>query len=102
MTLLTGSTLQGGKYIIVQTLGQGGFGITYEAEQVALHRRVAIKEFFMKEYCDRDSTTSHVTLGTSEGSKDTVERFRMKFVREAQMIAALDNPHVHCHPKLNT
>lgn len=94
MTLLTGSTLQGGKYIIVQTLGLGGFGITYEAEQVALHRRVAIKEFFMKEYCDRDSTTSHVTLGTSEGSKELVEKFRMKFIREAQMIAGLDNPHI--------
>lgn len=94
MQLQIGSTLQGGKYVINKTLGQGGFGITYEAEQVALQRRVAIKEFFMKEYCDRDSTTSHVTLGTSEGSKELVERFRTKFVREAQMIAGFDNPHI--------
>ena len=94
MILLTGSTLQGGKYQIMRALGQGGFGITYEAEQIALHRRVAIKEFFMKEYCDRDSTTSHVSLGTSGGSKELVEKFRTKFVREAQMIAGLDNPHI--------
>ena len=95
MSALTSSfTLQGGKYQIIKTLGQGGFGITYEAEQVALHRRVAIKEFFMKDYCDRDSTTSHVTLGTSEGSKELVERFRSKFIREAQMIAGLDDPHI--------
>ena len=72
--LQRGAFLQGGKYKILQTLGQGGFGVTYEAEQVALHRRVAIKEFFMKEYCDRDSTTSHVTLGSSEGSKELVEQ----------------------------
>ena len=88
------TVLQNGKYLISRALGQGGFGITYEAEQVALHRRVAIKEFFMKEYCDRDSTTSHVTLGTSEGSKELVEKFRTKFIREAQMIAGLDNPHI--------
>lgn len=94
MHLNTGILLQNGKYKIIRTLGQGGFGITYEAEQVALHRRVAIKEFFMKEYCDRDSTTSHVTLGASEGSKELVERFRTKFVREAQMIAGFDNPHI--------
>ena len=59
-----------------------------------MHRRVAIKEFFVKEYCNRDSTTSQVTLGISEGSKELVNRFRTKFIREAQMIAALDNPHV--------
>ena len=40
--LQSGATLQDGKYRIVQILGQGGFGITYEAEQVALNRRVAI------------------------------------------------------------
>lgn len=94
MNLFNGTYLQDGKYRIIHTLGQGGFGVTYEAEQVALHRRVAIKEFFMKEYCDRDSTTSHVTLGTSEGSKELVERFRAKFIREAQMIAGFDNPHI--------
>ena len=47
--LSAGSELQGGKYRIEKVLGQGGFGITYEAEQVSLDRKVAIKEFFMKE-----------------------------------------------------
>ena len=92
--LLQGTFLQGGKYRIIQTLGQGGFGITYEAEQIALGRRVAIKEFFMKEFCDRDGATSHVTLGTTAESKEIVGRFQSKFIREAQMIARLDNPHI--------
>lgn len=68
MQLNPGTKLQNGKYEIVRTLGQGGFGITYLAEQVALHRKVAIKEFFMKDYCNRDTSTSIVTLGTTDGN----------------------------------
>ena len=49
MQLTHNSLLQGGKYRIERVLGQGGFGITYLGEQVALGRKVAIKEFFMKE-----------------------------------------------------
>lgn len=92
-TLQDNSFLQGGKYTIVETLGQGGFGITYLAEQTMLERKVAIKEFFMKELCERDESTSHVTLGT-EGSRETVNRFREKFLKEARNLAKLNHPNV--------
>ena len=94
MQLKPGTTLQNGKYEIIRPLGQGGFGITYVAEQVALNREVAIKEFFMKEYCERDDSTSQVMLGTTAGNRDLVTKFREKFVREARMIARLDHPNV--------
>lgn len=93
MQLTTGTLLQGGKYKIERVLGQGGFGITYLAEQVMLSRKVAIKEFFMKELCDRDESTSHVTLGT-EGSRETVSRFREKYLKEARSIARLNHPNI--------
>lgn len=96
-TLKTNAVLQNGKYRIEGVLGQGGFGITYLATQVALNRKVTIKEFFMKELCNRDEQTSQVSV-PSLGSVDTVARFRAKFVKEAQTIAALNNPHIiHIH-----
>ena len=93
MNLQINSQLQNGKYRIEKVLGQGGFGITYLAMQVGLNRKVAIKEFFMKEYCNRDEATSSVSLGTV-GSREVVMRFREKFIKEAQNIAVLNHPHI--------
>ncbi len=82
-----GAMLMGGKYRIVKKLGQGGFGITYLAEHVELEKRVAIKEFFFGQYCERDADTSHVTVPTA-GNRELVEKFRRKFVKEAKLIAS--------------
>lgn len=87
------TTLQGGKYKIIRTLGQGGFGITYLAEQVMLGRKVCIKEFFYKEFCDREEGTSHITFGTS-GNRENVQRFMKKFLKEARTISQLDHPNI--------
>lgn len=93
MELKQQSLLQGGKYKIERMLGQGGFGITYLGEQTSLGRKVAIKEFFMKQLCNRDEATSHVSVG-SEGSREIVSRFREKFVKEARNIAKLNHPYI--------
>ena len=91
--LKSDSLLQGGKYRIEKVLGQGGFGITYLATQELLDRKVCIKEFFFKEYCERDETTSHVTLGT-QTNRELVERFMEKFIKEARTISTLNHPHI--------
>lgn len=57
MHLKSDTSLRAGNYVIESVLGQGGFGITYLAEQTGLERKVAIKEFFMKEHCERDVDT---------------------------------------------
>lgn len=87
------STLQGGKYKIVRVLGQGGFGITYEGIQTGLNRRVAIKEFFMKDYCGRDDKTNMMSV-PSTGSKKLVEQYRKKFIKEARNLARLNHPNI--------
>ena len=61
MQLQNGTLLQGGKYKIETVLGQGGFGITYLATQTLTDKKVAIKEFFFKEYCERDNVSGTVT-----------------------------------------
>ena len=93
MCLSPGAMLQGGKYRIESILGQGGFGITYLATQVSLGRKVAIKEFFMKEHCNRDADTSHVSV-PSIGSRELVEKFKVKFMKEAQMISEYRHPNI--------
>ena len=93
MQLKSRTKLQNGKYEIVRALGQGGFGITYEAEQVLLRRKFALKEFFMKDCCERDEATCLVTVGTGS-QRALVEKFRVKFIREAQMIAGFDHPNI--------
>lgn len=92
-TLHPGDNLQGGKYRIEKVLGQGGFGITYLAIQGGLERTVAIKEFFMREACYRASDSRGVTLGT-EGNRETVDRYRQRFLKEARSIARLNHPHI--------
>ena len=93
MTLRQDYTLQDGNYRILKVLGQGGFGITYLAIQVRLDRKVAIKEFFMKDFCERNEVTSQVTLGTA-GSREIVNSCRKKFLIEAKHIALLVHPNI--------
>ena len=87
------TTLQGGKYRIERVLGQGGFGITYLAVQTSLQRKVAIKEFFMKDFCSRDEATRTMSA-PSTGSSKLVEQYRKKFIKEARNLARLNHPHI--------
>ena len=93
MHLKNGAVLKRGEYRIEKLLGQGGFGITYMAIQSGLNRKVAIKEFFMKEHCNRDADTSRVSV-PSIGSRELVERFKAKFIKEAQMISEYRHPNI--------
>lgn len=63
-SLSVGYILQNGKYKIVRFINSGGFGCTYEAIHTVFETRVAIKEFFVKDFCNRDEA-SHVSVGTN-------------------------------------
>ena len=91
--LPAGKSLQNGKYKILKVLGQGGFGITYLAEQTGLGMKVAIKEFFLKGSCQRDSTTSKVSIPVAD-NEELVSKCLKKFKSEARKIASLNNEHI--------
>ena len=88
------TTLQGGKYRIERVLGQGGFGITYMAIQVALNRQVAIKEFFIDNLCDRNASESTIIRTISNGSAPMVDRYKQKFLKEARIISELHHENI--------
>ena len=92
-----------GKYRIEKVLGQGGFGITYKAimketvtgslGNMEVDVPVAIKEFFMKDTCEREEGTGKITV-PSQGSRAVVELYRKKFVKEAKNLAQMNHPHI--------
>ena len=92
-TLEIGTPLQNGRYVISRVLGQGGFGITYEAVLTRLDKRVAIKEYFLGGFCGRgeDGREVFVPLKTN---REFFERQRKRFYDEADRLAHLSNPHL--------
>ncbi len=70
--IAVGSTL--GQFVIQGSLGAGGMGEVYEAEDTRLHRRVALK------------------VVRSEVASDPVRRARLE--REASAVARLNHPHI--------
>ena len=85
------TTLQGGKYRIERVLGQGGFGITYLAEQVSSNRQVAIKEFFLDFFNERTGNSIRVSNSTNDS---LFEKLKEKFKKAAICNMSLDNEHI--------
>ena len=88
--LATETLLHGGTYKIEKVLGQGSFGITYLAEHTNLGRKVAIKEFFMKELNSRGEDGS--ITGMTDGSLS--QNYCVKFQKEAINLSRLDHPNI--------
>lgn len=83
--------LQGGRFKIIRYIGGGGFGCTYEALHTLLDTRVAIKEFFPKDFCNRDDNTSHISVAT-KSKQELVAKLRKKFVEEARALYTMHHP----------
>ena len=90
MQLSSGTLLHGGTYKIEKVLGQGSFGITYLAEHTSLGKKVAIKEFFMKELNSRGNDGS--ITGMSDGSLS--HNYGQKFKKEAINLSRLEHPNI--------
>ena len=93
MNLPDNFTLQGGKYRIIRFISSGGFGCTYEAELVLLHKRVAIKEFFVHDFCNRNERNRYITIATQSKEK-LVARLKNKFLEEAGAMFSMQHPNI--------
>lgn len=75
-------------YKIIKVIGQGGFGITYLAENTYLKTYVVIKEFLPQEFASRALKTYNVTPNQNKPSK-IYKYFKQKFLEEAQILASI-------------
>ena len=86
------NTVLDGSYRIARVVGSGGFGITYEAEDINLGTMVAIKEYYPFDFGDRDRTMS--VRPKSDRHKQTFEWGRSNFLQEARTLARFEHPSI--------
>ncbi len=86
------NTVLHGRYLIGRVLGEGGFGITYEAEDLKLGCRVAIKEFFVSGQTTRTET---LTVMPNANTKEFFKKGISRFLDEARVLAQFsDEPNI--------
>lgn len=89
--LPAGFELDARRYRVDRVLGQGGFAITYLAQDNMLQRPVAIKELF-PDGCTRDLATLAVV--PQRLSVADFQQIRQRFLEEAQLLATLSHPNI--------
>lgn len=72
-------------YVIGNVLGEGGFGITYQAVRRGTGESVAIKEYFPFQIAVRQKQSDRITVPDSEHRKD-YNRGKERFMREASIL----------------
>ena len=89
--LPSGTTLLGDQFTIERPLSNGGFGITYLAQDNFLNRRVVIKECYPETFCRREGEK---VLVRSHVHQEKYRAIVQMFMREARAIAKLKHPNI--------
>lgn len=91
--MLPVGTMLDHRYRIERYLASGGFGNTYEATDMKLRCRVAVKEFFLSQQSIRAHDRYSVTV-TSPASQKLFTHYLEKFKTEAIRISQLHNDRI--------
>ena len=87
-----GSVLAG-KYLTGRVLGQGGFGITYVAQNYQTKELVAVKEYYPDSMAIRDA--SHSVTPYNMDRSSNFEYGKERFLEEAKTLSEfIGNPHI--------
>ena len=84
------NTILAGKYVVGRVLGQGGFGITYIGWDLALERKVAIKEYYPSNHVSRSQGTRNLTWYTTEQANKARTGGMEMFLKEARKMVKVD------------
>jgi serine/threonine protein kinase len=80
-----------GGYSIVRVIGQGGFGIVYEARNPITLAHVAIKEFYPSSLASRQGGTIILNY---QRERDLYASVLKRFEQEAKLQFDLDHPNI--------
>ena len=78
-----------GKYKIGAVVGAGGFGITYVGWDSTLERKVAIKEYFPRQYGSRGDGMT--VTASAMNAEDAFNAGLNRFLQEAKSLRELQN-----------
>jgi serine/threonine protein kinase len=95
--LTPGTMLQNGRYAILAVLPEGReseLSIVYLAEHTALHRKLAIKEYFPRRVAHRSRSGAIAASHQSTAGKRSFEEGMAAFEREACQLAAIKHPNI--------
>ncbi|MBO5460542.1 MAG: serine/threonine protein kinase, partial [Ruminococcus sp.] len=76
------------RYRLIRSIGQGGFGITYVAEDEVMKQHVVIKEYFPVMLAGR-SEQGELILPDTADEKEKYQEGMKRFLNEAKILASL-------------
>ena len=85
-TALSIGTVLNGQFVVGRVLGQGGFGVTYLAQDRKTRKRIAVKEYFPTDYVMRVPGTPQVQFHTEQRLNE-YEDGKQQFLTEARTLA---------------
>ena len=79
-------TILNNQYLLGRVLGHGGFGITYLGWDLNLNRKLAIKEYFPRQWVSREGDSFSVSIH-SQKEAESFNSGLEKFLEEARVLA---------------